>query len=86
MGWVRANEAGGPEALAELNRLRLKIDHLNEELRRSRVEAPKGAEQLLQGSEMIPVIVGFDACDDVNLAHSKSTDMPENVRILPTSQ
>ncbi len=58
-GWVRADESAGPEALAEMNRLRLKIDELSEELRQSRVEAPRGSEGLLQGADPVPLTVEY---------------------------
>lgn len=68
IGWVRADQAGGPEALAELNRLRLKIDELSAELQRSRVEPPKGTDDLLQQNEEVPVRVRVSAYSDEALA------------------
>lgn len=70
-GWVRADEAGGPEALAELNRLRRQIDELNDELRRSRVEPPKGTDELLHGDDEVPIECSFYAYSDDALEQGK---------------
>lgn len=70
-GWIRADEAGSPEALAELNRLRLQIDDLKDQLRKSRTEPPKGSDDLLQGSDAVPVGVRFNAYTDDELKRSQ---------------
>ncbi|MCE9530684.1 MAG: DUF4062 domain-containing protein [Planctomycetes bacterium] len=80
IGWVRADEAGGPETLAELNRLRLKLDHLNEELRKNRDEPPKGSEQLLQGGDQVPVKVIIKAYAENELKEKKAG------RFVPSSE
>lgn len=53
-GWIRADQAGGADAIIEINRLRNQIETLNDALKRSRTEAPKGAEQLQGGDDVLP--------------------------------
>jgi Domain of unknown function (DUF4062) len=63
-GWVRGDQVGGAEALAELNRLRTQVDALNGELQKSRTEAPKGTEALLQGDDPVRLAFQCQAYDD----------------------
>ena len=52
IGWVRANELPDKDAMTELLRLRRQVDELQAELNRTRISAPKGAEELAQGDEV----------------------------------
>lgn len=51
VGWVRANELPDKDAMTELLRLRRQVDELQAELAKSRITAPKGAEELAQGDD-----------------------------------
>lgn len=51
IGWVRANELADREATLELLQLRRRVEDLQAELDRARTSAPKGSENLAQGSE-----------------------------------
>ncbi|GBG01701.1 hypothetical protein AZSI13_10280 [Azospira sp. I13] len=51
IGWVRANELPDKDAMSELLRLRRQVDELQVELAKSRITAPKGAENLSQGTD-----------------------------------
>jgi Domain of unknown function (DUF4062) len=51
IGWVRANELPDKDATLELLRLRRQVEELQAELAKTRITAPKGAEDLAQGDE-----------------------------------
>ena len=74
---MRADEAGGSETLAELNRLRLQIDALQEQLRRVSTEPPKGADRLQHGDDVIDLPYHFRAYSDRMLEKAKK----ENYRL-----
>lgn len=61
IGWVRANEVPDRDAALELLRLRKRVDELQTELTQSRTSAPKGTENLSQGSELLEVEYSFHA-------------------------
>jgi hypothetical protein len=60
VGWVRADELPDRDATLELLRLRKKNEELEFELQRARTTAPKGTEDLVQGSEKFEIHFSFD--------------------------
>ena len=60
IGWVRANELPDKDAAIELLRLREQVEELEGQLARIRITAPKGAEELAQGEDILQVTYGFD--------------------------
>ncbi len=66
IGWVRADELPGKDATLELLKLRQHVDELQADLTRSRMTAPKGAEDLAQGDDVHTLKFSFMADDPEN--------------------
>lgn len=63
VGWVRADELPDRDATLELLRLRKEVDALQSELEKTRTSAPKGAENLAQGDDLVSLKLKLMAYD-----------------------
>lgn len=61
VGWVRGNLVPEKEVTSEILSLRHEIERLENELRKSKTEAPKGTEGLAQGKDKTDVFFKFEA-------------------------
>jgi hypothetical protein len=55
VGWVRADELGGPEAAQEILKLKKQVDDLQAKLSQSRHKPPQGSESLAKGDERFAI-------------------------------
>lgn len=75
VGWVRANQVGGTDAILEVNSLRKQVETLTTALEKSRTEPPKGAEELQGGEDFMPFVAAVSAYSDeaiLNMARYRS--------------
>lgn len=66
-GWVRADEAGGADAMKEINRLRNVVESLTASLTKARTEPPKEADSLQGGNDIIPLKATVEAYTEAAL-------------------
>ncbi len=59
VGWVRADSLAGPEAMAEIVRLRKRIEQLEDELAATSPRPPAGTEDLAQGDDGLTISYTF---------------------------
>jgi hypothetical protein len=55
VGWVRADELGGPEAAQEILKLKKQVDELQVKLSQNRHKPPQGSENLAKGDERFAI-------------------------------
>ncbi|MBI3872366.1 MAG: DUF4062 domain-containing protein [candidate division Zixibacteria bacterium] len=59
-GWVRADQAAGPETIGELVRLRRRVEELEESLANAKSQPPIGSEEFAQGKDEVEITLLID--------------------------
>lgn len=61
VGWVRGDQVTSNDATAEILKLRMKIEELEEEIEEAQFDAPKGTDHLAQGDDEFDISCTFES-------------------------